>query len=164
MNGANGYPGNSFHSSPRQARTQDTEAQRGTQYTGPRTQVPASQGHSNTRPRREKKCSTSTAGPSEFLQAVWDAATSKPFPRCAARYYLPGLQQLAAFCCELYTATDNDAFFLSCRDAAALLGELDFRVVSRWLGRLERDGVLTRVSTGSKTTGRANEYRFTGEV
>jgi hypothetical protein len=82
-------------------------------------------------------------------------------PAIAAHYYLPGVRLLVALCSELQIAAGDRAFFLSCRDAAALVApHTPYQAVSRWLGRLERDGVLTRISTGTQATQKANEYRY----
>jgi hypothetical protein len=100
-------------------------------------------------------------GPSEFLTAVWEKAQQKPLPAIAAHYYVAGVRLLVALCSELQIAAGDRAFFLGCRDAAALVApHTPFQTVSRWLGRLERDGVLTRISTGAQATQRANEYRY----
>ena len=36
--------------------------------------------------------------------------------------------------------------------------------VSRWLGRLVRDGVLIRIARGTQATQKANEFRYIGET
>jgi hypothetical protein len=104
-------------------------------------------------------------GPSEFLRAVWEAARQKPRPAIAARYYVPGVKSLVALCCELQTAAGDGAFFLSCRDAAALVAPTaPFQTVSRWLGRLVRDGVLIRIARGTQATQKASEFRYIGDT
>jgi hypothetical protein len=104
---------------------------------------------------------SSVSAAPEFLRAVWEVAKQKPMPAVASRYYLPGLRLLIALCAELQIAAREATFYISCRDAGALIGE-DFRRVSRWLKRLEADGVIVRVATGSLTSRKANEYRFLG--
>ena len=83
----------------------------------------------------------------------------KPLPNIAKKYYLSKMQRLVALCAELQIAAGHGTFFLSCRDAGALIDE-DFRKVSTWFKKLEFDGVLKRVSTGKLSSHKANEYRF----
>jgi hypothetical protein len=97
----------------------------------------------------------------EYLLAVWEVAKQKPPHPVAARYYLPGVRFLVALCAELQLAAGSGTFFLACRHAGALIGE-NFRRVSGWLKKLEADGVLRRITTGSKAGRRANEYVFQG--
>ena len=99
--------------------------------------------------------------PPQYLRAVWAAAQQKPLPAAAPRYYLDGMRRLVALCCECQEAAGDGTWFLACRDAAALIGGVDFRAVSRWLKRLEQDGVLTRIAKGSRAKRKANEYRYT---
>jgi DNA-binding Lrp family transcriptional regulator len=72
------------------------------------------------------------------------------------------MKLLVALCAELQIAVGQGTFFLSCRDAGDLLDQ-DFRTVSRWLKKLEFDGVLKRIATGSRGSHKANEYRFSSE-
>jgi hypothetical protein len=101
--------------------------------------------------------------PPEYLACVFSASREKPLPRVAARYYVPGMRLLIGLCAELQIPVGSGTWFLACRDAAFLLGEDDYRRVSRWLTKLEADGVLERVSTGSLSSHKANEYRFVGQ-
>jgi hypothetical protein len=96
----------------------------------------------------------------EYLRVVWETAKKKPPPPEAGRYYLPDMRLLVALCCEMQAAAGTGTFFITCRDAGALIGA-DYHAVSRWLGRLEHDGVLDRRGTGSMG-GKANEYRYVG--
>jgi hypothetical protein len=83
-----------------------------------------------------------------------------PLPAVANRYYLPGIRALVGLCAALQAAGGGGrSFFLACRHAGALIGA-DYRRVSAWLKRLECDGVIRRIATGSKATRRANEYRY----
>jgi hypothetical protein len=97
----------------------------------------------------------------EYLLAVWEAAKQKPLPAVASGYYLPGMKKLIGLCAELQLAARERTFFLACRDAGALVGA-NHRRVWKWLKRLEIDRVLVRISTGSKSTRKANEYRYHG--
>jgi hypothetical protein len=96
---------------------------------------------------------------SVFLGAVFEQAMKRPLPAVANGYYLPKMKLLIALCAELQIAAGEGTFFLACRDAGDVIGE-GFRKVSNWLNKLEHDGVLFRVSTGSKAKHLANEYRF----
>lgn len=106
----------------------------------------------------------------EYLRAVWEAAAHAPPPPIASRYYLAGLRKLVTLCYALQLAAGDATWFLACRHAAALIGA-EYHAVSRWLGKLEKDGVLLRISTGWKPVRgepppeenrRANEYRYLG--
>jgi hypothetical protein len=110
----------------------------------------------------ESSCAT-VSSVSEFLHAVFEAAMKKPLPTVASKYYLPKMQRLIALCAELQIAAGEGTFFLSCRDAGDLIGE-DFRKAWGWLKKLEFDGVLKRISTGSKGNHKANEYVFSGRT
>ncbi len=97
---------------------------------------------------------------SEFMNAVFVASKQKPLPAVAARYYLPKVKVLIGLCAELQLAAGNKpTFFLSCRDAGDMIG-VDFRLASKYLKRLELDGVLICVEKGSKGKHKANEYRM----
>jgi hypothetical protein len=80
-------------------------------------------------------------------------------PAAASKYYLPKLKLLVALCAELQIAAGAATFFLACRDAGDVIGE-DYRVVWGWMKKLEHDRVLVRISTGSLSRHKANEYRF----
>jgi hypothetical protein len=101
----------------------------------------------------------------DYLRAVWAAAQQMEPPAIAARYILPGVRNLVLLCYALQQAAGNDStWFLSCRHAAELI-VAPFSTVSRWLGKLEHDGVLARVSTGTvgqSPGARANEYQYRG--
>jgi hypothetical protein len=72
------------------------------------------------------------------------------------------MQQLVILCHALQAAAGNASWFLACRHAAELIGA-PFQTVSRWLGKLEHDGVLRLVrkgTVGKSENARANEYRY----
>ena len=83
------------------------------------------------------------------------------------RYYLPGLKRLIELCAKLQEEAGDGTFFLTQRSIRDFLGKREelgdkrsLTQATRFLFRLEHDGVLQRVSTG---TGRkANEYRYLG--
>jgi hypothetical protein len=75
------------------------------------------------------------------------------------------MRKLVILCHALHVAAGDATWFLACRHAAALIGA-EFQTVSRWLGKLERDGVLKlihRGTVGRSETARANEYRYSGD-
>jgi hypothetical protein len=96
------------------------------------------------------------AGP---LEALWSQALAAPLPPTALAYEQDGVRRLVAFCQQLQRHAGQGTFFLACRTAGAMLG-VPHKLAWRWLQLLEIDGVLDRVSTGSKATGRANEYHY----
>jgi hypothetical protein len=69
------------------------------------------------------------------------------------------MRTLVALCAELQRAAGDEAFYLSCRAAARLLG-IDFRLANRMTLRLERDRVLVCTQRGTKATGKASRFRY----
>ena len=68
------------------------------------------------------------------------------------------VRRLVFLCLLLQQEAGDQQFFLDCRTVERLL-KIHYSTANRWLNGLERDGILSRVSTGSKKTRRANEYR-----
>jgi hypothetical protein len=96
---------------------------------------------------------------------VFEQAKGEPLPRAAAKFGLPGLKLLVALCRALHRAaadTNGDVFYLSCRDAGRLLGVTQ-QTASRWLGLLQRAGVIACFVRGSKKSGLASQYRYLGD-
>lgn len=89
---------------------------------------------------------------------------AKPMPARAAEYHVGSMRKLVALCQELQVAAKEEAFFLTCRDAGHLLG-ITYQQANKWLFKLEKDGVILRVSTGvfnPHGRGKANSYRWIG--
>jgi hypothetical protein len=93
------------------------------------------------------------------LEDLWQQARAEGPPPAALAYEQEGLRLLVGLCRRLQQHAGEGTFFLACRTAGALL-RVDHTVAWRWLRVLEIDGVLRRVSTGSKAARRANEYRY----
>jgi hypothetical protein len=83
-------------------------------------------------------------------------------PDTAERYHLDGVRTLVALCAELQRLAGDRPFYLGCRDAGRLLG-VPFQRAAKWLRRLVHDGVLVKVSTGTKVSGKSSEYRYVGD-
>ena len=86
-----------------------------------------------------------------------------PLPDVAMGYDDARLRLLVALCRELQRDRDERPFYLSCESAAALIGKGDGEspsamTVWRWLGGLQRDGVLRLETKGDRR--KANEYRY----
>ncbi len=96
------------------------------------------------------------------LEDAFQRATETPLPAAARGFEQPGLQWLVALCVELQRMSGDAPFFLGCREAGGLLN-VDPAVAWRWLDLLVRLGVLEKVSTGSKQSKQANEYRYIGD-
>jgi hypothetical protein len=96
------------------------------------------------------------AGP---LDLVWARALAEAPPPAAAAYGQDGVRRLVALCYQLQRHAGEGTWFLACRTAESLLG-VPYQTTSRWLRLLEFDGLLRRISTGSKAARRANEYRY----
>jgi hypothetical protein len=115
---------------------------------------------SDTSLRQSKECEIP-----EFLLNGWAMVKDKPLPKIAYRYWMPQMQQLVLLCREMQIAVGDRSFFLACRHAAAIIG-VHFRVASRWLAKLEYDGVVKcteRGLVGKRPHGKANEYRYLGD-
>jgi hypothetical protein len=101
------------------------------------------------------------------LSAAWKAANENPFPPEATQLGLEPMQWkmqlLVALCYQLQLAQRRKSFFLTSRDAAALLG-VAHTTVFYWLESLcDPEGsfrVLRKVSTGSLADRKANEYFY----
>lgn len=92
-------------------------------------------------------------------------AKAGALPGAAKDYEHPALRLLVALCRELQRHAVDRPFFLSCEDAAQLLGDGAHpspMTVWRWLGGLVRDGVLSLEKRGDRRT--ANEYRYLAEI
>jgi hypothetical protein len=90
-------------------------------------------------------------------------ARSAAPPACARGYDPPAVRLLVSLCRELQRTRGDEPFYLSCRDAARLLGLADdYKTASRWLRRLVADGVLELVEPGGPQTMRASRYLFRG--
>jgi hypothetical protein len=96
------------------------------------------------------------AGP---VEALWSRALAEPLPAAALAYEQDGVRLLVGLCGQLQRHAGRGTFFLACRTAGALLG-VPHTTGWRWLRLLEIDGILRRISTGSKASGKANEYRY----
>jgi hypothetical protein len=82
-----------------------------------------------------------------------------PMPAAVAEYDDDEqVRRLVFLCVLLQQEAGDQQFFLDCRTPERLL-KIHYSTANRWLTGLERDGILSRVSTGSRKTRRANEYR-----
>jgi Bifunctional DNA primase/polymerase, N-terminal len=95
------------------------------------------------------------------LEVLWSRALAEAPPPAALGYGLEGIRRLVALCSQLQRHAGQGTFFLACRTAGSLLNVVH-TTAWRWLRLLEIEGVLRRVTTGSKVTRRANEYRYLG--
>jgi hypothetical protein len=70
-----------------------------------------------------------------------------------------GMRLLTALCRELQRLAGDRPFFLDCRTAGDLLG-VSHKTAWEWLDTLCVLGVLTKVSSGTLKSRKANEYRW----
>ena len=95
-----------------------------------------------------------------LAEAANRARTAEPPPE-AARFDSPELKLLVTLCGELQKEAGEEPFFLTCRDAADLIGltgKSDYKVAWKWLRMLCALGILECTKHGNRTT--ANEYRW----
>ena len=94
------------------------------------------------------------------FKAAADAASGGPVPAVVAELGYDGdLRLLASLCWQLQLHWGNQPFPLGCRTACKFLDNSKSEA-NRLLNALQFDGVLRLVSKGSKTTGKASEWRF----
>ncbi len=98
------------------------------------------------------------AGTSPLDLALQQARQTSP-PVKALRFEHAGIRLLVALCWQLHLAAAGGTWFLGCRTVGKLLG-VDHSTAWRWLYLLEAEGVLARVSTGSKAAKKASEFRY----
>jgi hypothetical protein len=97
------------------------------------------------------------SGLPDQLMAKANAADA---PAVASEYEeLPILKKLVCLTYQMQLHHGKKPFFLSCRDAGALIG-VHFETASKLLGHLVRDGVLELVERGVRP--KASSYRFIG--
>ncbi|MBX3442853.1 MAG: hypothetical protein KF774_10635 [Planctomyces sp.] len=100
------------------------------------------------------------AAGSGAIEAAFRRAVASVPPAIAGQYDSPPVRSLIAFARELQRiAGDGKAFFLDGRTAGRLIG-CDQTWAARMLRMLVVDGVLRRVSTGQRATGKASEYLY----
>jgi hypothetical protein len=97
---------------------------------------------------------------SDPISEAYARAIAAEKPICAD-YDVDGVVMLAKLCRELQRMAGDKSFFLDCRTAARWLG-VDHATAWRWLRGLADDGVIEVVASGSKSSRRANEYRWRG--
>jgi len=98
-------------------------------------------------------------GANSFHQAI-EQADMCPTPAEAARYESPKIKRLVAVCFQLQLLTGNAPFFISARDAAAVLGTKKPETGLANLGGLVWDGILTIAQKGEPGGNRATRYRY----
>ena len=94
--------------------------------------------------------------------AAMHRADAKALPPDALLYDSVIVRRLVGLCRELSSLSSAGDFFLSCREAARLLGTSEHKSVARWLQMLVADGVLIEVVKGGPHTNRASRYRWKG--
>jgi len=100
---------------------------------------------------------------------VIKSALALPVPPEGASFDDPVLRQLTTICGELQRHAGQDPFFLSSRLAAEHLypgldPEQTRSSITKRLRHLDRLGLIRKVFQGSASNGRANRYRYLGEL
>lgn len=96
-------------------------------------------------------------GDDPLALVLQQAMASNP-PACAGRYESPEMKLLICVCRELQQLAGDRPFFVSCREAARVLGIPDHKAAWRLLRTLVTDGVLEVIERGTKT--KATRYRY----
>jgi hypothetical protein len=107
-----------------------------------------------------RKCARVALGDNPVMQA-WAKARSQPLPPEASIWESREKKLLVGLCWQLHLAADGQIWFLSCRDAAALLLPSDpkgFVETNRWLNELVGLGILEIAERG--TAIRATRYWY----
>jgi hypothetical protein len=98
------------------------------------------------------------------VEMAFKLAVADPPPPIAVKLYgegRPPIVLLATLCRELQRIAGDGEFFLDCRWAGRLI-EVDHTTAWRYLKVLCADGVLAAGAKGSRTTGKASQFRFVG--
>lgn len=98
---------------------------------------------------------------SDPISEAYAKAVESEIPADCEQYDIEGVVNLVKLCRQLQAMAGNKPFFLDCRTAGRLLG-IRHVTAWRWLQGLAADGVIEVVSTGSKASRKANEYRYVG--
>jgi hypothetical protein len=86
-------------------------------------------------------------------------AMAADLPEAALSFDRPQVRELVALCRLLQRSAGDRPFFLACRTAGSLWG-VTHVTAWNWLSLLVAEGVLEVVTTGSKATKQASEYRY----
>lgn len=94
--------------------------------------------------------------------AAMQRADATALPPEAMQYESPIIRRLVALCRELARTSNDGVLYLSCRNAAKLLGMSEHKTAGRWLGMLVADDLLVEVTKGGPQTMRATRFRWRG--
>jgi hypothetical protein len=101
------------------------------------------------------------------LEAAINRALVATIPPEADHFRSPKLRLLVCLCRELQRQHGDRQFFLSCRDAArvvGLTGNKSHVTAWKWLRKLCHEGILKLLSSGSMLKRKANEYQYLLEM
>jgi len=96
---------------------------------------------------------------SDPISEAYARAVESDTPPDCDEYDIEAVVNLVKLCRQLQAMAGDKAFYLDCRTAGQLIG-VDHTTAWRWLRGLAHDRVIEVVSTGSKTSRKANEYRY----
>lgn len=99
---------------------------------------------------------------SDIIPKLWAEVRDGPFPSAADPFDNPEQKALVALCQRLQTHWGTDAFPLSCRVVARLLGHSTHTTAASWLSGLCAAKVLVLVEPGKRP--KASIYRYVGDV
>jgi hypothetical protein len=100
-------------------------------------------------------------GEGGLLADIFATSLDAPMPAAADDYEMVEVKNLIRFCHQLQLVAGDKPFFLSCRDAGAMIG-VTHHNANKWLNHLVLVGTLKLVTLGRR--GKASEYLFIGEV
>jgi hypothetical protein len=98
------------------------------------------------------------------LEVALERARTDPLPVSAREFEDERIQLLIAWCWQLQKHVgDHQPFYLSCRDCGRELS-ISHVTAAQWLSGLCAAGILRETEKGSRQTGKASRYRFTGAL
>jgi len=95
------------------------------------------------------------------LAIAWQKSHDAPLPEAANKFKSPKIRALVRLCAELQGIAGGEPLYLSCRNAAELLG-VSYKQAARYLSLLVRESLLSVIEPGSAKNNRASRYRFVG--
>ena len=102
----------------------------------------------------------------DVLKSALENAQSNTPPPEVVRFKDKRMILLASICRELQLMAGNRPFFISCRNAAALVGQISHKTASKWLAGfyMMPNPLLKVIEKGGSHNNKATRYRYLGTL
>ncbi|MCE9591913.1 MAG: hypothetical protein K8S99_15490 [Planctomycetes bacterium] len=100
----------------------------------------------------------------KHLNSILERAKAASEPPEVAQFKMGTIRLLVKICRELQKDAGDNPFFLSVRTAQELLGFAQHMTAWRYLSLLEAEGIIEVVVKGGSTSGKANRFRYMGQM